>query len=226
MREGTEALPYGAIGAACGFLAGVDRSRPTGGREARPDADGPRARKARRPHRNRTSCTLRMRAPKPDAAIGPSPSAPHGVRGAGLVQGVQAASEESGPPEGRTGRRTGTEKRVRFDGTGRAPEEASKAPGRMGRREPNLGIGAPASQRERQGPGVRLRSGRCPHGPRGRLLQSRAATVEAFEDGRARRPSPTERTSALGGASGNGKRPPSPPVPKSPNPLVLSSASL
>jgi len=35
-----------------------------------------------------------------------------------------------GPPEGRTGRRAGTERRVRFDGTGQAPEEAPKAPGR------------------------------------------------------------------------------------------------
>jgi hypothetical protein len=39
---------------------------------------------------------------------------------------------ESGPPEGRTGRETETEKRVRFDGAGRAPEEAPQAPGRTG----------------------------------------------------------------------------------------------
>ena len=48
----------------------------------RPGADGPHARKARRPHRKRTSGTLRMRTPKADAAGGPSPPA-HPSRGGG-----------------------------------------------------------------------------------------------------------------------------------------------
>jgi len=62
-EEGAEALPYGAIGGGWGFV--VRFAGPTGGREARPDADGPRARKARRPRRRRTGCTLRTRAPMP-----------------------------------------------------------------------------------------------------------------------------------------------------------------
>jgi len=68
---------------------------------------------------------------------------------------------------------------------------------------PEGGYGGPPLRRQRPrwvGSTARvcLRSGRCSQRPRGRLLQARAATVGAFEGGRAQRPSPT-MTEGAGG---------------------------
>ena len=86
------------------------RGLPSGAkrRKARSGADGPHARKARRPHRKRTECTLRMRPPKLDAAGGPSPPAhPWRVGGRFVLDeagaGARRAAEGLQPERGHAG---------------------------------------------------------------------------------------------------------------------------
>ncbi len=87
----------------------------------RPGADGPHARKMRRPHRKRTPRTLRMRTPKADEAGGPSPPAHPWRVGGRFVPGKAGAGARRAAEGLRTERG-----HARMDAPGPGPQRRAK----------------------------------------------------------------------------------------------------